>query len=704
MKKKTFKHYETILEELKKYAEGVASKSDFKEDIEKIETILNAQKFTIAVVANMSAGKSTFINALFGDDILPALEKATTDCATFIKSDNDDGNNQATVHFEDPKRKPIIIPKNEVKKEIKYYAAKDSSEITDRYKGVSQIDLEWDFLNIKADSHNKIEVIFIDTPGPNNTEKEFSEKHKNQTAKLINEVDMVLYLFDYTQVDACLSGDEQGIWRKIQSRHENDKDFKVFFVINKIDMSLKNLFEQTKPLLDKEVRKTTRQEKWNDESKLAIKKIDDAARSHGFKNPEIYTVASELALWDRQNKNNILDEDHEDKFDNIQKDIQRVWPDSWEDKFYKLIGFEKIEKDINKFIEKSLEEKVLKKVHDSIQDVIKQKKNNLNTQVQLGKQTEKEAEDNLENAKKVFDTEFLNIKKEFDEAIAKKKPEIYSDIESNLNSKYNQYFSPEEIESIAKKSIYFLSRIALDRNEIIVKKMSKDPKEYNQISLKKANGIENKSTLTGEDLFARMHSFCESLINDQFRNFTSASVNIINSTYIQFKEELNNEYIESKNKLQNKINETLAIELPSIDSNIYSIDIISESLKIPFDKSLVNEKETYGFLGLGRITKLFNSDMFRSTEIHFDVKKFYLELKNNIEKQFSLLITKETDNHKGKVDEFIGQYSNLFSDFRDKKSTELKEFKENFSISQNHHKNLQKDLNDLDQILGRLCE
>ena len=54
--------------------------------------ITNIQNKKIAVVANMSAGKSTFLNALFGDSILPAYSHATTDCPIYIYSDDNSDN------------------------------------------------------------------------------------------------------------------------------------------------------------------------------------------------------------------------------------------------------------------------------------------------------------------------------------------------------------------------------------------------------------------------------------------------------------------------------------------------------------------------------------------------------------------------------------------------------------------------------------
>lgn len=698
---KSFEHYENILEELKKYSKIDKSKLNFEGDIEIIEKILNSQKFTIAVVANMSAGKSTFINALFGDDILPALEKATTDCVTYIKSNNDNGDNQATIHFIDSKRENIIIPKNEVKKEIKYYAVKDSVEITDRYKGVDNIELKWDFLNIKTDLHNKIEIIFIDTPGPNNTEKGFSEKHKNQTAKLINEVDMILYLFDYAQVDACLSGDEQGIWNKIQSRYENDKTFKVLFIINKIDLSLKNLFEQTKTL-DTESRKIQRQKEWTKESQLAVEKIKNAAINHGFENPEIYTVASELTLWDRQNKNGLLDEDYEDRFATSKNEIRRVWDDSWENKFYELLGLNKIENDINNFIQSSIQEKVLHKIHGSINSIIEEKKSILFTQTQFGQQTEEESKRNLKNAEYILREEVPKIRKKFESIIEEKKVNLYSDLESNLNDAYQKTFSKTQLEIIAKRTIYFLAQLAGGSSSNNARTFSRMPEHYNRYSIEKSNAFDQHSNYTESELFNMMDSFCNTLINDEFRDFRSDSKNKSNNTYKIFKDAINEEYKKSKVELQEKLNEILEIKLPNISSEIYSIDIKSENLNITFENSLITTEEIYGFLNVGKIFKFFNSKLFNKKVINFDVENFYLKLKNNIESKFDLLMNDELNNHKNKLDQFVEQYNDLFKDFEDKKSMEIDELRENFSLNKKNHENLKQNLNSLDSIIGKL--
>ena len=87
-----------------------------------MKSLKNAQQYKIAVVANMSAGKSTFINALFGDSILPAYSHATTDCPIYIYSDDNPDNDKAIIEFTDDKP-TIELAKEDVPKEIKFYAS-----------------------------------------------------------------------------------------------------------------------------------------------------------------------------------------------------------------------------------------------------------------------------------------------------------------------------------------------------------------------------------------------------------------------------------------------------------------------------------------------------------------------------------------------------------------------------------------------------
>ena len=113
------------------------SKQDEVKKLNELKQKLYNKEYKIGIVANMSAGKSTFINALFGTNILPTFNQATTDCATFVYST---GEKKAIIYKDGIE---IKLKEDELE-EIKKYALKDSSEElkgaeNDKYKNVTKI-------------------------------------------------------------------------------------------------------------------------------------------------------------------------------------------------------------------------------------------------------------------------------------------------------------------------------------------------------------------------------------------------------------------------------------------------------------------------------------------------------------------------------------------------------------------------------------
>ena len=307
------------------------------------------QQYKIAVVANMSAGKSTFINALFGDSILPAYSKATTDCPIYIYSDDDPSNDKAIIEFTD--NKPTIeLTKEDVHKKIKLYAQKDEDTLEEKYKNVKRIDLYWDFKVLQNSEKYDIDFVVIDTPGPNNTD-EHSFKHSSATKDIIqNEVDMVLYLFDYGQIDANLQSSENNLWGMIKERKEKNPNFEVFFIINKIDRAFEDnkKIEEIKNSSSKEEYFENVKKHWFYYEKIAIDKIKNSAIKYAFKSPKIFSVSSKYIEYYRNKKN--LNFGHIDDLNTFQNYFKNTFKDSWEKEFIKYLGFLNIEQKLNKHL------------------------------------------------------------------------------------------------------------------------------------------------------------------------------------------------------------------------------------------------------------------------------------------------------------------------------------------------------------------
>ncbi|MDE6978877.1 MAG: hypothetical protein K2O85_04845, partial [Helicobacter sp.] len=66
----------------------------------------------------------------------------------------------------------------------------------------------------------------------------FGEKFPCEST--LSDADIALFVLDYEQLDTNLENDEQGLWHTIQERVAKDKDFDVFFILNKIDIALNN--------------------------------------------------------------------------------------------------------------------------------------------------------------------------------------------------------------------------------------------------------------------------------------------------------------------------------------------------------------------------------------------------------------------------------------------------------------------------------
>jgi GTPase Era involved in 16S rRNA processing len=177
----------------------------------------DSKLFKIAVIATMSSGKSTFINALIGEDILPSQNQACT--AKIIPIlDNDKAESfRAYVEYTDSKKEIFNLSDVNIINEFNFNT------------NIKDILIEG---NIKGIRNSSRASVLIDTPGTN-----FSgdETHKDQTYKLIEALDegMILYLINATQFGI---NDDLELLIHINDKVKKTKGkLKILFVVNKID-------------------------------------------------------------------------------------------------------------------------------------------------------------------------------------------------------------------------------------------------------------------------------------------------------------------------------------------------------------------------------------------------------------------------------------------------------------------------------------
>ncbi|MFC2587099.1 MAG: dynamin family protein, partial [Campylobacter sp.] len=218
---KSYKRRIKELRELFEHAQQNSLYNEFKMDETKdVFDIALSNEEEIGVVATVSSGKSTLVNAMLHKRILPAKNKATT--AVVTKIFNEKSKKEFTVSAND--KDGICICDNEV-------ATYDIIDKLNNAENIKDLKLYGSIPNIKGYG---LKVVLNDTPGPNNSE---DEKHRALTYELINKTykPMILYILDATKLK--VDDDKkllQYISKKMKDSGVQSKD-RFIFVLNKAD-------------------------------------------------------------------------------------------------------------------------------------------------------------------------------------------------------------------------------------------------------------------------------------------------------------------------------------------------------------------------------------------------------------------------------------------------------------------------------------
>ncbi len=176
------------------------------------------KQFTVAVVATMSAGKSTLLNAMIGEELLPAKNEACT--ATVFQIEDHDDITDFIARYSSEKKHGEWLP---IKKEMLEEWNKQGHKL---------IEIHGDLPNIK-NTRSRHKVVFFDTPGPNNS---MEDSHAKITKKIIKESAFCSLV---CVLNASVLGvkDEWRLLTLIKKELERNIDYiQPLFVINKIDL------------------------------------------------------------------------------------------------------------------------------------------------------------------------------------------------------------------------------------------------------------------------------------------------------------------------------------------------------------------------------------------------------------------------------------------------------------------------------------
>lgn len=246
-------------------------------DVIKAFNMAKSSDFEVNVVATMSAGKSTLINSLLQQKLMPAKQEACTATITEIK-DNDADHFMAKVY---DKEGHLI----QIHPELTYQIM----EQLNLNPEVSRIHVEGNIPFVGAED---VSLVLVDTPGPNNSR---DPEHKAATYRMLSESSktLVLYIMNATQL--AVNDDYNLLSHVADSMRVGGKQSRdrFIFVVNKLDDFKKG----------------------EDSVEAAITKVRDYLKDNGIENPNIYPASALTALNIRTTLANSDDDDDDDVYE-----------------------------------------------------------------------------------------------------------------------------------------------------------------------------------------------------------------------------------------------------------------------------------------------------------------------------------------------------------------------------------------------------
>ena len=227
--------------------------------------------FEVCVVATMSAGKSTLINAMLGEKLMPSKQEACTAIITRIK-DTDSEKWQAEVYDRD---NSLLETQTEL-----------TLEIMERLNQSERVSLIKANGNIPFVTAEDVSLVLIDTPGPNNSR---DPEHRRVQSEFLgrSSKSLVLYIMEGT----FGSDDDNALLQRVADSMsvggKQSKD-RFIFVVNKMDDRKKE----------------------DGETEQTLERIRMYLKQHGIMNPNLFPAAALPALNIRLINSGVeLDED-----------------------------------------------------------------------------------------------------------------------------------------------------------------------------------------------------------------------------------------------------------------------------------------------------------------------------------------------------------------------------------------------------------
>ena len=241
--------------------------------------------FEVCVVATMSAGKSTLINAMLGKELMPSKAGACTATITRIKDVDQQGDSFRAEVYRNGKL-------SETLEEL------DNSAMV-RLNGDETVDEVRVYGNMPFVSSDELSLVLVDTPGPNNA-RDDSHEEVQQNALGKSSKALVLYIMtnEYGTDDDEITLRRVANTMSVGGKQSKDR---FLFVVNKMDRRNKN----------------------DGSTEETLDQVREYLKTQGINNPNLFPVAALPALNMRRMEKEKVDEDIEEETEFLIRKLNR---------------------------------------------------------------------------------------------------------------------------------------------------------------------------------------------------------------------------------------------------------------------------------------------------------------------------------------------------------------------------------------------
>ncbi|BAY76757.1 hypothetical protein NIES25_32140 [Nostoc linckia NIES-25] len=245
-----------------------------EDDINKALHDLKEKKYQVAVIAAMKAGKSTFLNAVIGADVLASETAACTICRTDVRH-IPSGQIPRLLEYREGQRRPVVLAEGDAG-EIQQKFLVRTREIREKDNPDNTISFEIEYpIEAISGLSSLGGFTLVDTPGPNEWESSnFNVKLKQTTLEALRNCNAILFVLNYASYkDNAISDLFKDV---IENRKEilAENTGKIYFILNKVDQKT----EKDREIVD------------------VIEDLKRELTTFGFPNPIIYPASSRQGL------------------------------------------------------------------------------------------------------------------------------------------------------------------------------------------------------------------------------------------------------------------------------------------------------------------------------------------------------------------------------------------------------------------------